>query len=318
MPDDAEIMTKLERFARKLATDSVLLAVLAGCLVLLTAAATIPIRKASVVLTNVRAGDVETRMASDYGPDVDILLGKGASLDASGFDEVTSLEPGCRPSSNAHLEGELSIALLTLRKDAVLRVGSAGAQELNLTIVGPASSQISAVGRVLKNGNPCSNSGAAVTLVSDRGHEAHLVARMAPNQKSDFRLQDLHVSELAFLHHSAGAAGSTGQTSSIRSGQLAVMESGESISLEAGADVTLGGVNGLVETIAFDKDGFSVAFKGGAQEIVLREGTDRRDLRPSILVWLSRLAPVTIVGGVLGVVLVFLWRARAWRDEPVD
>ena len=53
--------------------------------------------------------------------------------------------------------------------------------------------------------------------------------------------------------------------------------------------------------------------------VALGPATDRRDLRPTILVWLSHSDWLTTSGTVLGAVLLILWRVRVWvRNEAAD
>jgi len=316
--DTGASTTPLERIARKLATDRVLLWILGGCLVLLAAAAAFPVPQTAVGLS-LRVRDVRMRMASDYGRDVDVLLEKGASLTASRFDRINTFEPACQTPQEFTLKGELSIAKLKLLAGAELAVGVSGAQGLDLTIVGPAAVQIVATGRVQQNGRLCSKAGAMFDLDADKGREARLVIDTALGPTSDFRLKDLWVSELRFVHPAAGTVGLTGSDSSIRSGSLFVGESDKPISLREGEVVTLDGVAGTVQTIALDKDDLYVEFRGRVDGVALGPATDRRDLRPTILVWLSHSDWLTTSGTVLGAVLLILWRVRVWvRNEAAN
>jgi hypothetical protein len=240
-------------------------------------------------------------------------------LTASRFDRINTFEPACQTPQEFTLKGELSIAKLKLLAGAELAVGVSGAQGLDLTIVGPAAVQIVATGRVQQNGRLCSKAGAMFDLDADKGREARLVIDTALGPTSDFRLKDLWVSELRFVHPAAGTVGLTGSDSSIRSGSLFVGESDKPISLREGEVVTLDGVAGTVQTIALDKDDLYVEFRGRVDGVALGPATDRRDLRPTILVWLSHSDWLTTSGTVLGAVLLILWRVRVWvRNEAAD
>jgi hypothetical protein len=108
----------------------------------------------------------------------------------------------------------------------------------------------------------------------------------------------------------------TGSDSSVLSGSLLVGESDKPISLHESEVVMLDGVDGTVQTIALDKGDVSVEFRGHVDGVALGRAPDRRDLRPTILVWLSRSDWLRTSGAVLGAVLLILWRVRVWvRNE---